>query len=94
MIKGSDTKKSYVTWKDMLSPRLHTFFFIISEDIDLIMCYSDVAALFFSVYYTYQWNQNKIMQHGFFLKHSWKYCKILIMAENVSKYVPNLQYDI
>lgn len=69
-------------------------FFIISEAIDLIMCYSDVAALFFSVYYTYQWNQNKIMQHGFFLKHSWKYCKILIMAENVSKYVPNLQNDI
>lgn len=69
-------------------------FFIISEDIDLIMCYSDVAVLFFSVYYTYQWNQNKIMQHGFFLKHSWKYCKILIMAENVSKYVTNLQNDI
>lgn len=62
-------------------------FFIISEDIDLIMCYSDVAALFFSVYHTYQWNQNKIMQHGFLLKHSWKYCKILIMAENVSKYM-------
>lgn len=72
----------------------YTPFFIISEAIDLIMCYSDVAALFFSVYYTYQWNQNKIMQHGFFLKHSWKYCKILIMAENVSKYVTNLQNDI
>lgn len=28
-------------------------FFIISEAIDLIMCYSDVAALFFPVYYMY-----------------------------------------
>lgn len=72
----------------------NTPFIIISEYIDLIMCYSDVAALFFSVYYMYQWNQNKIMHHGFFLKHSWKYCKILRMAEDVSKCVPNLQNDI